>query len=152
MNRLMNTYHKCAKLPAGKRIFSKLICLKAPYFNTIKPLFKELRPGYCEVTMKKRRTVQNHIKSVHAIAMCNLSELTAGTMLEATLPQSMRWIPKNMSVEYLKIAKTDLKAVCKISTEGLDNPQQLPMTVHVTDTSDAEVFRAVITMHISKRK
>lgn len=148
----MNVYHRCAKLPAGKRIFSKLICLKAPYFNTIKPLFKELRPGYCKVTMKKRRAVHNHIKSVHAIAMCNLSELTAGTMLEATLPQRMRWIPKSMSVEYLKIAKTDLKAVCKISTDGLDKPQELPMTVHVTDTSDAEVFRAVITMHISDRK
>lgn len=152
MNRLMNAYHRCAKLPAGKRIFSKLICLKAPYFNTIKPLFKELRPGYCEVTMKKRRAVHNHIKSVHAIAMCNLSELAAGTMLETTLPQSMRWIPKNMTVEYLKIARTDLKAVCKISTEDLDNPQELNMTVHVTDTSDAEVFRAVITMHISRRK
>jgi acyl-coenzyme A thioesterase PaaI-like protein len=148
----MNAYHRCAKLPAGKRIFSKLICLKAPYFNTIKPLFKELRPGYCEVTMKKRRAVHNHIKSVHAIAMCNLSELAAGTMLETTLPQSMRWIPKNMTVEYLKIARTDLKAVCKISTEDLDNPQELNMTVHVTDTSDAEVFRAVITMHISRRK
>ena len=149
---MMNIYNRCAKLPAGKRIFSKLICLKAPYFNTIKPVFKELRPGYCEVTMKKRRAVHNHIKSVHAIAMCNLSELTAGTMLEATLPQRMRWIPKNMSVEYLKIAKTDLKAVCKISTEGLDTPQELPMTVQVTDTNDAEVFRAVITMHISERK
>ena len=152
MNRMMNIYNRCAKLPAGKRIFSKLICLKAPYFNTIKPVFKELRPGYCEVTMKKRRAVHNHIKSVHAIAMCNLSELTAGTMLEATLPQGMRWIPKNMSVEYLKIAKTDLKAVCKISTENLDTPQELPMTVQVTDTNDAEVFRAVITMHISERK
>jgi acyl-coenzyme A thioesterase PaaI-like protein len=152
MNRLINTYQKCAKLPAGKRIFSKLICLKAPYFGTIKPLFKELRPGYCEVTMKKRRAVHNHIKSVHAIAMCNLSELTAGTMLEATLPQSMRWIPKGMAVEYLKIAKTDLKAVCKISTADLDQPQELPMTVQVTDTSDAEVFRAVITMHLSKKK
>jgi hypothetical protein len=64
----------------------------------------------------------------------------------------MRWIPKNMTVEYLKIAATDLKAVCKISTQDLDNPQELPMTVHVTDTSDAEVFRAVITMHISRRK
>jgi hypothetical protein len=57
-----------------------------------------------------------------------------------------------MTVEYLKIARTDLKAVCEISTEGLDNPQELPMGVHVTDTSEAEVFRAVITMYISKKK
>jgi acyl-coenzyme A thioesterase PaaI-like protein len=148
----MNVYNKCLKLPAGKRIFSKLVCLKAPYFGTIKPRFEELRPGYCKITMKNRRAVHNHIKSVHAIAMCNMSELAAGTMLEATLPSSMRWIPKGMTVEYLNIARTDLKAVCEISTEGLDNPQELPMAVHVTDTNEEEVFRAVITMYISKKK
>ena len=152
MNRLMKVYDKCVKLPAGKHIFSKMVCLKAPYFRTIKPLFIALRPGYCEITMKKRRAVHNHIKSVHAIAMCNISELAAGTMLEATLPPSMRWIPKGMTVEYLKIARTDLKAICEISTEGLDHPQELPMTVHVTDTGKAEVFRAVITMHISEKR
>jgi len=152
MNSLMSVYNRCLKLPAGKRIFSKLVCLKAPYFGTIKPRFEELRPGYCEITMKNRRAVHNHIKSVHAIAMCNISELAAGTILEATLPPNMRWIPKGMTVEYLKIARSDLKAVCEISTESLDNPQELPMTVHVKDTSEAEVFRAVIMMHLSKKK
>jgi acyl-coenzyme A thioesterase PaaI-like protein len=152
MNRLMNAYSKCVKLPAGKWIFSKLVCLKAPYCGTIKPLFKELKPGYCEITMKNRRAVHNHIKSVHAIAMCNLSELAAGTLIEATVPKSMRWIPKGMTVEYLKIARTDLNAVCEISTEGLDHPQDLPMTIHVTDSSGEAVFRAVITMYISEKK
>ena len=149
MNKLLDIYTKCAKLPGGKRIFSSLVCMKAPYFKTIKPLFRELRPGYCEITMKNRRAVQNHIKSVHAIAMCNISELTAGSMLEATLPRTMRWIPKSMHVDYLKIAKTDLKATCEISIKDLDTPRELPMTVHVTDTNNVEVFRAVIAMHIS---
>ena len=152
MNHLMNVYDKCTKLPAGKRIFSKMVCLKAPYCGTIKPVFKELRPGYCEIAMKKRRAVHNHIKSVHAIAMCNVCELAAGTMLEATLPSSMRWIPKSMTVEYLKIARTDLKAVCQIPNEGLEHPQELPMTVHVTDTNEVEVLRAIITMHITEKR
>jgi len=130
----------------------KTYLFESTLFRNNQASFRELRPGYCEVKMKKRRAVHNHIKSVHAIAMCNLSELAAGTMLEVTLPPGMRWIPKGMNVEYLKIARTDLKAVCEISTEGLDEPQELPMTVHVTDTSEEEVFRAVITMHLSKRK
>ncbi len=151
MNKLLNVYAQCRKLPFGNHIFSKMVCFKAPYFKTISPVFRELRPGYCEITMKKRRAVQNHIQSVHAIAMCNISELTAGTMLEASLSRSMRWIPKGMTVEYLKIAKTDLKAVCEISLDNLDSPQELPMTVHVTDTNGTEVFRAVISMHITKK-
>ena len=152
MNRLLDVYSKCTKLPFGKIVFSKLVCLKAPYFGTIKPRFQDLRPGYCEITMKNRRAVHNHLKSVHAIAMCNISELAAGTMLEVSLPKNIRWIPKSMRVEYLKIARTDLKAVCRISTDSLDRPQELPMTVHVTDTGGGEVFRAAITMHISEKK
>ena len=151
MNKLLRVYTQCRKMPFGNHIFSKLICFKAPYFNTIRPLFKELRPGYCEITMKNKRAVQNHIRSVHAIAMCNISELAAGTMLEASLPRSMRWIPKGMAVEYLKIAKTDLKAVCEIALDNLDSVQELLMTVHVTDTKGTEVFRAVINMHISEK-
>ena len=151
MNKLLNVYTQCRKMPFGNHIFSRLVCFKAPYFKTIRPLFKELRPGYCEITMKNKRAVQNHIHSVHAIAMCNISELAAGTMLEATLPRSMRWIPKGMQVQYLKIAKTDLKATCEISTDSLESVQELPMTVHVSDTKGTEVFTAVITMHISEK-
>lgn len=152
MNKLLNVYEKCAGLPFGKRIFSKLVCLKAPYFGTIKPVFLKLQPGCCEIRMKNRRAVHNHIRSVHAIAMCCLSELTAGTLLEVSLPPGLRWIPKGMQVAYLKIARTDLTAHCEISTEGLNEIRELPVTVRVEDTHREEVFRAVIDMHITKRK
>lgn len=152
MNKLLHAYNQCAGLPFGKRIFSKLVCLKAPYFGTIKPIFHQLRPGGCVIRMKNRRAVHNHIGSVHAIAMCCLAELTAGTMLEVSLPPGMRWIPKGMRVEYRKIARTDLTAFCEIPAEELHQPGELPMTVRVEDVSSEEVFRAVIDMHISERK
>ena len=152
MNQLMRVYQTCEKLPFGKIIFSKLVCFKAPYFGNIKPCFIELRPGYCEVHFRKRRAVTNHLKSVHAIAMCNVSELAAGSMLEVSIPRTMRWIPKKMTVSYLKMAKTDLKAVCEISTDGLDQAGEFPMTVHVMDKNGEEVFCAVITMYLSKKK
>jgi acyl-coenzyme A thioesterase PaaI-like protein len=151
MNQLLRVYQVCEKLPFGEIIFSKMVCFKAPYFASIKPRFMQLRPGYCEVQLKKRRSVTNHLKSVHAIAMCNVSELTAGSMLEASIPKNLRWIPKGMTVSYLKMAKTDLKATCEISTDTLATAQELPMTVHVTDTHGVEVFRAVINMYISKK-
>ena len=112
----------------------------------------ELRPGNCEIHFKKRLAVTNHLKSVHAIAMCNVSELAAGSMLEASIPQNMRWIPKEMTVSYLKMAKTNLKATCEISTNNLTTPQELHMTVHVTDTNGVKVIRTVINMYITKRQ
>ncbi len=65
----------------------KNLCFKAPYFRSIKPLFRELRPGYYEILLRKRRSVTNHIGSVHAIAMCNVSELAAGTMPGGEYPE-----------------------------------------------------------------
>jgi hypothetical protein len=59
--------------------------------------------------MKKRRSVQNHIQTVHAIAMCKAAELAGGTCLDVSLTSSMRWIPVGMEVQYLTMAKTDLK-------------------------------------------
>jgi len=152
MNTLMKVYNTCTGLPFGKSLFSKLVCFKAPYFASIKPKFHELKPGYCQILLKKRRSITNHLNSVHAIAMCNVSELAAGSMLEASIPGHLRWIPKGMNVSYLKIAKTDLKAVCEISLDDIQQPGELPMTVHVTDTGGIEVFCAVIKMHLSPKK
>lgn len=52
--------------------------MKAPYFKTIRPKVVDLRVGYSEVCMKQRWGVQNHIQTVHAIAVCNLVEMTMG--------------------------------------------------------------------------
>ena len=99
MGSIMEIYQRCERLPLGKALFSKLVCFKAPYFNSIRPRFLELGPGYCRIALKKRRSVTNHIGSVHAIAMCNLAELAAGTMVEAGIPGHLRWIPKGMTVK-----------------------------------------------------
>jgi hypothetical protein len=52
MSRLLSMYNKLHSYPLGNYIFSRIICLVAPYFKTIKPRFIELKPGYCEITMK----------------------------------------------------------------------------------------------------
>ena len=152
MRDMLEIYESFNKLPFGKQLFSKLMCFTAPYFNSIKPLFVTLEPGYCQIRLKKRRSVTNHLGTVHAIAMCNLSELAAGTMLEASIPKHMRWIPKGMTVSYLRLAKSDLTARCTASLEEMSHPGEFPMTVSVTDNEEEEVFKAIITMHISEKK
>jgi len=152
MSRVLRMYNTLCGFPLGRYFFSKIICVIAPYFRTIKPRFIELKPGYCEVTMKNRRAVRNHINSVHAIAMCNLCELVGGTALDVSLPGHLRWIPRGMKVEYLKIAKTDLRGTCTISENAVTGEGPLPVTVHVTDKNGTEVMRAIIDMHVTERK
>lgn len=148
---LLALFKKLSRFPGGKYLFSKLFCMKAPYFGSIYPRFQQLDSGRCVATMKKRRSVTNHIGSVHAIAMCNLAEAVAGLVVEASLPKNLRWIPKGMKVEYIKKAMSHLTATCLVNVSSL-KPGEQPVAVDVTDKDNQVVFRAVITMYISEKK
>jgi len=136
----------------GRWLVSKIVCFNAPYFSSIKPVFSVIEPGQVEVSFKKRRAVQNHIKSVHAVAMCNAAELAGGVCLDVSLNANFRWIPVGMTVQYLKIAKSDLRAVCKLEAYDWNCAQDVVMPVGVFNTDNEEVFHADITMRISAKK
>ncbi len=136
----------------GRWLVSKIVCFKAPYFSSIKPRFEQIKPGTVEVFLPRRRAVQNHINTVHAIAMCNAAELAGGTCLDVSLSSDFRWIPVEMHVKYLKMAKTDLKAICHIEDFAWTEAQDVIMPVGVFDKNGVEVFHADITMRISPRK
>ncbi len=153
MPAVLKLYRRIVRLPFGHWLFSRAVCWRAPYFGSIRPRFVDLAPGRCEATMRKRRAVQNHIGTVHAIAMVNLCELVAGTACEVTVPAGKRWIPKGMTVQYLRKAQTDLSATALIDprTEWRD-AMDLPIVVNVIDDTGQAVVRAVITMWITDKE
>jgi len=150
---VLSQYRRLVRWPAGRWLFSRAVCFRAPYFATIAPRFTALEPGRCEVEIRDRRRVHNHIGTVHAIALCNLAELSAGVMTEASLPATMRWIPKGMTVEYLKKARGTMHAVATpdIAIVETDSGYELPVTVSVRDPQGDEVFRARIAMWLSPK-
>ena len=151
---LLSLYRKFKRWPAGHWLFSRAICFKAPYFGTIAPRIVSLEPNRCEVRIADRRRVHNHIGTVHAIALCNLAELAAGVMTDATLPASMRWIPKGMTVEYLKKATGTMHGVATPDVPVVESTSgyELPVTVIVKNDAGEAVFRASIAMWVSPRK
>jgi acyl-coenzyme A thioesterase PaaI-like protein len=137
-------------LPAvGPWLLSKAVATIAPYFATISPRILVLEPGRCDVRLPNRRQVHNHIGTVHAIAMCNACELAAGMAIEASLPATLRWIPRGMTVRYLKKAETDLVASARVG-EVAEGDVLVP--VRVSDTSGQVVMEADITMYVSEKK
>jgi acyl-coenzyme A thioesterase PaaI-like protein len=148
-----SVWRRVSGWPGGRWLYSRLVCWKAPYFASIRPMFVDLQAGRCIVRMRKRRAVLNHIGTVHAIAMCNLAELAAGTMIDSTLPPSHRWIPKGMTVEYLRKAESDLQAVAALEpVPPFGDAAEFVVPVEVTDTSGQIVFHAAIRMWITPRK
>lgn len=136
----------------GRWLFARTVTKRAPYFGTIKPRFLDLQPTLCRASMRKRRAVENHIGTVHALAMGNLCELAAGLCTEVTIPVGMRWIPRGMTIEYLAKATTDVIATARLDKTEWTGAENVAVPVTVTDTAGKEVVRAVISMYVSPRK
>lgn len=144
-------YQELNRLPFGRWLFMKLLCLRAPYFSTIRPRLTMYERGRCSILIKKRRAVQNHLGTVHAIAMCNMCELGAGLCLESVLPAEYRWIAKSMEIHYLKKAETDLVSTCVLAGISWKDRMDLPVEVDIKDAGGQSVVKATVNMYVSLR-
>lgn len=107
------------KIPGGKFIFSKALKFFVPYSGSVNPQIQELRAGYARVQIQDRRSVRNHLRSVHAIALMNIGEMVTGIAVMYTLPENYRAIVTNLSMEYLKKARGPITGVCEFSPDVL---------------------------------
>lgn len=128
---LLKLYNKLSPLPMGKSIFSILFSMKAPYFLTIFPHVEDLKRGHAVISIKQKWIMQNHIKTVHAIAVCNLIEMAMGLMVSASIPDSLRWLPKGMDVRYLKKSEGKLTATTTVNPETIFNLESYPGDVSI---------------------
>ena len=149
-NYLINLYERCLKMPFGRKIFSTMFARKAPYFATIKPLITELEPNFCQLTFKKRKAVQNHIGTVHAIAVCNGMEMAMGAVAEASIPKHLRWIPKGMNVQYLAKTNSDVTIEAKASEQTWRVGEQ-PITVEAKRGDGTVVAAGEIIIYVSEK-
>ncbi|MGU3435730.1 hotdog fold domain-containing protein [Actinomycetes bacterium M1A6_2h] len=150
-----STYAMWNKLPKGpvRTIgFSLGMCLRVPYFRTVLPHVLELEPGRCVVTAPKWWGVNNHLKTFHAIAACNIAEIAMGMLAEATVPSTHRWIPKGMAVSYLAPATTGLRGTAQLAdVQWSSSGQEVVVPVSITDKSGKEVVHADITIWVTPR-
>ena len=152
MSNVLTLYRQVSQLPQGQRIFSRFFTLKAPYFATVRPQFVELRPNYAELTIRKRRRVHNHIKTMHVIAICNGLEAAMGALAEATVPSTKRWIPKGMEVSYTAKAVSDITCIAETDPERWtgDDPD-VPVRVRGVRDDGTTVVEGVIRLWVTDR-
>lgn len=137
-------------MPFGKRFFSWYGARKAPYFSTISPQIVTLEPNRCEVLIIKRKRVENHIGTVHVIAIANGLEMAMGFMAEASIPKHLRWIPKGMTLEYPAKADSDIHCTASVSADAWV-PGDLPVVVEAVNASGTTVVSGIINLWISEK-
>ncbi len=109
-NNILRWWQRVSGLPAGSILFSLFLGWYAPYSGSIRSRVEALQPGFARVSLGDRWRVRNHLKSIHAVALINLGEITTGLAVLSTLHGNMRGIVLGLQAEYLKKARGKLTA------------------------------------------
>lgn len=150
---VLDLYRKSSAIPVvGRRVFDFAFSQMAPYFWSIRPRFTVIEPNHAEVVVPKRRAVQNHIGTVHAIALCNGLEAAMGVLAEASIPAGKRWIPKGMTVSYTAKATDDVTCIAETDPEQWtgDDPD-LPVRVRGELADGTVVIEGTINLWVTEK-
>ena len=107
-------------LPAGARasILSKAFGKVVPYVGTTGIYYETVNPNQVVVSLNNTKAVQNHIGSVHAVAITLLAETATGFILALNLPSDRVLLIKSYSVNFHRpIKKGQIAAVASLSDE-----------------------------------
>lgn len=153
MANVADLYKKTSAIPlVGERLFSLAFAQKAPYFWSIRPRFTVVEPNRAELVIPKRRAVQNHLGTVHAIALCNGLEAAMGALAEATIPSHKRWIPKGMEVRYTAKATSDITCVAETDPDQwTSDVPDLGVRVRGTRDDGTVVIEGVIHLYVTEK-
>lgn len=144
-------YQKVTALPQGKRLFSILFGQKAPYFSSVHLQVQDMKPHLGQVLIPKRRSVKNHIGTIHAIAACNGLEAAMGLLAEATCPADMRWLPKGMDVQYLAKSTTALTCIAETSEADWAAAPDVPVRVRAVTTDGTVTVEGTIHLWVTPK-
>ncbi len=143
-NTLERQWNRFSRIPFGKVLFSYLIGIYIPYTGSMASRIEELRPGFARVTLRDRRRVRNHLRSVHAIALANLGEFTGNLALVCGLPDDARFIVKKLTMEYLKKARGRLTATCQAPVLSSAKEQDIDLLVEIRNAANEIVARCAL--------
>jgi acyl-coenzyme A thioesterase PaaI-like protein len=150
--RLLQLWRRLNGLPGGHWLFGLVVKLTIPYTGSVSPRVEALEPGYARISIRQRRRLQQHLGSIHAIALANVAEFASGAAMSTALPSGYRGIVTKMRLEYFKKARGVVTAEAKTSLPDLSVEGEHDFVAEVKDQAGDVVCKAVVTWRLGPAK
>jgi acyl-coenzyme A thioesterase PaaI-like protein len=142
--KLLNAWRRLSPLPGGLWIFTQVVKWMVPYTGSVSPRVEILEPGYARISIKQRRRLEQHLGSIHAIALMNVAEFASGAAMTTALPAGYRGIVTKMSIEYFKKARGVVTAESRTQLPDLSVEGEYDFISEITDQKGDLVARATV--------
>ena len=147
--RLLALWRRLAPLPAGRWLFGLVVRRMVPYTGALRARVESLEPGEAVMSLRDRRGVRNHLRSIHAVALANLAEFVSGTAMLTALPPGIRGIVTHLEIEYFKKARGTITGRASIRLPiAIDHPLTLHPEAELFDGGGDMVARARVTWQV----
>jgi len=153
-SRLLRWWSVCARIPGGRWFFALALRRMVPYTGSISPRVERLEPGFARVSIRQRRRIEQHLGSIHAIALANLAEFAGGAAMTTALPPGARGIVTRFAMEYFRKARGVVTAESRVSLPSLESLSQSrdhEVVADLTDEAGVMVARAKVRWRIGQR-
>jgi acyl-coenzyme A thioesterase PaaI-like protein len=142
--RLLRVWRTLAPLPGGRWLFTQFVKLMIPYTGSVAPRVETLEPGFARISITQRRRLEQHLGSIHAIALMNVAEFASGAAMTTALPAGYRGIVTKMSIEYFKKARGTVTAESRPALPDLRTEGEHDFISEITDQKGDVVARATV--------
>lgn len=118
MNKIVsniNSLPEFLRVKALTTFFGKLV----KFTGTAGIKIEELSDRRAVISLKNKKSVQNHIGSVHAVASILIAESATGYLIGMNVPSTSVPVIKTIKADYVKRAKGNMKAVASLTEEQI---------------------------------
>ena len=127
MNRMAKMIQMTEKVPFGKVFLrSKILGNVVPFTGTSSLSFEKIESQEVIISLKNTRSVQNHIKQVHACAMALVIETATGFVVGMNVPDDKILLIRELNLKYIKRSIGRVKATATLTQEQIDYIKKEP--------------------------
>lgn len=146
LNKIVSNINKLPEFMRGKAL-TTLFGKTVRYTGTTGQKVEELTEERAVITLKNKKSVQNHIGSVHAVASVLIAESATGYLIGMNISDDCVPVIKTIKADYVKRAKGDMRAEAKLTKAQIKEIQSsekgetiVPVTVTDADNKEPILF------------